>query len=81
MSWGNRRESNLSGWQVLRLGNIVPEVGTLQDPNESRPDHMRKTKFKLYHSDAKEENVILELFQVLKHKFLRKLHVHNIIII
>jgi len=36
---------------------------------------------KLYHFDAKGKNDDYELFQVLKHIFLRKLHVHTIIII
>ena len=35
----------------------------------------------LHHSDAKEGNVILKLFQMLKHYSLSKLHMHNIIII
>ena len=42
-------------WQVPHLGNIVPEVGTLEDPDESRLAHMRARKRKLYHSDAKGE--------------------------
>ena len=57
-------------------------MGILEDTNEGGPVHMRKKKeFKLYHLDAKDGNVILELFQVLKHNFLRKLCVHNVIII
>ena len=29
-------------------------MGSLEDPNEGRPVHMRARKRKLYHSDAKE---------------------------
>ena len=35
-------------------GVMSPEVGTLEDPDEGRPVHMRKKKKKLYHSDANE---------------------------
>ena len=48
------REANLSMWQVLSLGKLVPEVGTLEDPDEGSPVHVGKKKIKLYHFDAKE---------------------------
>ena len=35
---------NLSGWQVPHLGNIVPEVGTLEDPDEGRLVHVQARK-------------------------------------
>jgi len=50
---GTRREANLSRWQIPPLVIIVPEVGTLEDPDEGRPVHMTKKEMKLYHSDAK----------------------------
>ena len=82
MSWGAEREANLSGWEVPRLGNIVPKVDTLEDPDEGRPIHMGKKKeWNCIIPMPRWENVILKLFQVLKHNSLRKLHVHNIIFI
>jgi len=38
---GDRWEANLSMWQVPHLGNIVPAVGTLEDPDEDRPVHIQ----------------------------------------
>jgi len=51
----------LSGSQVPHLGNIVPELGTLEDPDESRPIHMGKKEMKLYHSDPNEEKCDFEI--------------------
>ena len=66
------------GFQKPRA--IVPEVGTPEDSDESDRPHEGKLKnMRLYHSDAKEDNVITNLFQVLKLYALRKLHVHTII--
>ena len=64
---------------------ITPEVGTLEDPDEGSPVHMREKQKKRNETVSFRcqggKNVILKLFQVLKHFSLRKLHVHNIIII
>jgi len=46
MPWGVGRETNLSRWQVSCLGKIVPEVGTLEDPDEGRLIHMGKKRKK-----------------------------------
>ena len=72
----------MSGTTSLAPKDTVSEVGTLEDPDEGRPVHMRKKRNETMSVLLQGgKNVILKLFQVLKGYSLRKLHVHTIIII
>jgi len=49
---------------------MSPEVGSLEDPNEGRPVHMRARKRRLYHSDAVGKMITLKI--MFRLNFLRK---------
>jgi len=82
MPWEDQEGGQLVWVTSPCLENTIPEVGTLEDPNDSRPIHIgNKKNENCIIPMPRRKNVFQKLFQGLKHNYLRKLHVNNIIFI